>query len=112
MTPRKLIGFSAALIAIGAGVLLLVSREDADDRSVEVLLRPPSTAVEIPAAPAVRLTVPRRYIAPHSSLSDAKSGVGKLILDIELAELLRCASSSQRATHFPTASESAAETKR
>jgi hypothetical protein len=84
MTPRKLIGYSAALIAIGAGVLLLVSRED--ERSVEVLLRPPSTAVEIPAAPAVRLTVPRRYIAPHSSLSDAKSGVGKLILDIELAE--------------------------
>jgi len=110
MTPRKLIGYSAALIAIGAGVLLLVSRED--ERSVEVLLRPPSTAVEIPAAPAVRLTVPRRYIAPHSSLSDAKSGVGKLILDIELAELLRCASSSQRATHFPTASESAVGTKR
>lgn len=82
MRPRKLLRISAALVAIGAGVLLLVSREDADERPVEVLLRSPSTSVAIP----VHLTIPRRYIAPNTSLSDAKSGVDKLSLQIELAE--------------------------
>jgi hypothetical protein len=77
---------SPALVAISAGVLLLVSREQADERPVEVLLRPPSTAVAIAASPAVRLMVPRRYIARGTQLSDLKSGVEKLFLEIELAE--------------------------
>jgi hypothetical protein len=86
MKRRKFLRTSAALVAIGAGVFLLISREDADERPVEILLRAPSTAVAIPAQPAVHLAVPRRYIAPRTSLSEAKSGVEKLFLEIELAE--------------------------
>jgi hypothetical protein len=78
MTPRKLLAASAALVAIGAGVFLLISHQDADQTRVEVLLRPPTTAVAIPAQPAVRLTVPRHYIA--------KTGSEKLFLEVERPE--------------------------
>jgi hypothetical protein len=78
MTPRKLLAASAALVAIGAGVFLIVSHENADQAPVEVLLRPPSTAVAISAQPAVRLTVPRHYIA--------KSSPEKLLLEVECPE--------------------------
>jgi hypothetical protein len=76
MTPRKLIAALAALVALGAGVFLLISRQIADQGSVNVLLRPPSTAVGEQSA--VHLTVPRRYIA--------LSGIEKLLLEIERVE--------------------------
>lgn len=86
MTPRKLLGTSAVLIALGAGVFLLVSCQDANEGSVEVVLRPPSTAVAIPVPTAVHLTVPRRYIARSTAPSNARSGVERLFLEIERAE--------------------------
>jgi hypothetical protein len=86
MRRRKFLAISPALVAIGAGVLLLVSREQADERPVEVLLRPPGTAVASAAQQAVRLMIPRRYISPRTPLSDADSGIDTLFLEIELAE--------------------------
>jgi hypothetical protein len=83
MAPRKVLATSVALVALGAGVFLLVSCQRANEGHVEVLLRPPRTAVAIPAQPTVHMTVPRRYM----SQSDARSGVERLLLEIERAEL-------------------------
>jgi len=74
MTPRKLLGTLAALVA-------LVSCRDANEGSMEVRLSPPSTAVAIPAQQAVHLIVPLRYIARHPS-----SAVERVLLEIERAE--------------------------
>jgi hypothetical protein len=82
MTPRKLLGTSAALVALGAGVFLLVSCQDANEGSVRVLLRLPRTTVPISAQRGVLLTIPRRYIARDAELS----GVERILLEIERAE--------------------------
>lgn len=79
MTPRKLLGTSVALVA-------LASCQDANEGSVEVVLRPPSSTVAIPAQQSVRLTVPRRYIPSNTAPSNARSGVENLFLEIERAE--------------------------
>lgn len=74
MTSRKLIAALTALVALSMGAFLLLSRQNANEGSVEVLLRPPLTSVGEQSA--VHLTVPRRYVAGV--------GVEKLLLKMEL----------------------------
>lgn len=90
MKPRKLFGSSAALaVALAAGGSLISSCQGGQESTVEVLLRPPRSAAQIPAQPSARLTIPRRYFARSTVPSDAASaaGVEKLVLEIEPADL-------------------------
>ena len=78
MTPWKLLGTAAALVAIGAC-------QDANEGSARVFLKLPSSRVPVSEQKGALMTVPRRYLA-REERTRGLTGIDRLRLEIERAE--------------------------